>query len=192
MRIITFVASLLAFSLFASEVFAYTGGLNYYLRAFNDKFQCTPNCDSTLKTTVQVQTVDTNPPAESPGILPNQFAIPSNGSLVNFSLGRIEYPVDFSGSASYSTAILVHVIDGKLGETDCLFEFDIGVYFKAAGSEARVLRATANGIDSSAFHPGVSKERCQVYPFALQGPSLEIQSRSGFTKKLPAPSRLDP
>jgi|SRR5262245_2966395 len=177
----------------ASNVFAFTGGLTYFLRVFNDNFRCEPAaCEKSLTTTVEIQSADSSPPAESPGISPARFEVPPGGVLKDFSPGRIEYPVAFNDSAQYLTTMLIHVADSKLGATDCKFEFVINVFYSAAGSTAKITGASANGIDYTNFEPTVSKRRCQVYPFAGQGPTLEIRSQSGFLKKPPPPSRLDP
>ncbi len=108
MKTMTFMTFLVVSLSLSGDVFAFTGGLNYYLRAFNNNLHCeAPNCESHLTTTVQLQSVVTSPPAESPGIsTPASFDVPSNGILADFSIGRIEYPVSFLGSADYLTDIL--------------------------------------------------------------------------------------
>ena len=176
----------------SSQTLAFTGGLDYFLRVYNDNLNCDPDNCVKPHTTVEVLSADSAPLAESPGIPLSRYEVPPSGLLRNFSLGRIEYPVAFNSSAMYLTTIEMHVDDSTLGPTACTFEFAVVVYYSASGSKAKVLRASANGIDSSQFSPGASNRRCQVYPFALQGPSMEIRSQKGLIKRAPRASRLRP
>jgi hypothetical protein len=176
----------------SSQTLAFTGGLDYLLRVYNDDRNCDSGDCAKTHTTVEVLSAESAPLAESPGIPLSRYEVPASGLLPNFSLGRIEYPVAFNSSETYLTTIKMHVEDSKLGPTDCTFEFAVGVYYSVSGSTAKVLRASANGIDSSQFNPGASNRRCQVYPFALQGPSMEVRSQKGLIKRAPRPSRLNP
>jgi hypothetical protein len=170
MKAIIFVAFLSM--LFASNSFAVTGGLGYFLGIFNSP--------------PAVTTASLGPPITTPStetnVTPGTWTLPQMGrGVMDLSLGRIEYSVAVSGSASYTTIFRVLVTDSVLGPTDCTFVFNVTVEDRAGGPQAVVEKATANGVDSSKFEcPGCLHRRCEVFPSAGRGPSMYIYSRSGF------------
>src|SRR5215472_5253569 len=155
----------------ASNSFAVTGGLDYFLGIFN-----TPPAQTraTLTSVQNMPRTETHVPLET-------WDIPAQGVL-DLRLGRIEYEVGINNRKSYTTIFFISVTDNALGATDCTFIFHVNVKDEPGGPVADIAEATANGVDSAVFArgPGTSNKRCQVFPSAGRGPSMYIYSRSQF------------
>jgi hypothetical protein len=156
--------------------FAVTGGLDYYLGAFNNP---------PAETLVELGTgyPITTPDTES-HVTPGTWVMPREGQgVMDLSLGRIEYVVSVNGETSYETLFKIRLMDTVVGPTTCIYQFQVNVEDHVGGPRAVIALATANGRDSSEFRggPGSTKFRCQVFPSAGRGPSMYVYSRSDYS-----------
>jgi len=162
-------------SAFSHNAFAVTGGLDYFLGAFN-------NPPAETMVTLPHSYPITLPDTES-NVAPGAWLMPKEGKgAMDLFLGRIEYQVRVNSTASYETTFKIDITDTQLHSFRCVYAFHVNVEDHIGGPRAVIAKATANGRDSSEFSggPGTSHFRCQVFPNAGRGPSMYIYSRRGF------------
>ena len=179
MKTIVFAAFLTL--VLTSASFAVTGGIDYSLVLLKD---------FPSETKAMLVGIGNQPVTETRAIVGRSWTLhpsdpsPHDGKShddLEVKVARVEYAVPVNGTSYYTTTIHIKVSDSLVGETDCVFKFEVTVNDHAFGPVVVIGKTSANDIDSDEFAKLTSNKRCQVFPATLKGPLMYIFSDSAHT-----------